>query len=298
MEVIEFSNETKVDRVVAPWEKFMSEGDFVSYAPSYVGDKYLDSFSELTFECSEFGDITYYLFTPDKNKYGLDKKYPLLVFIHGATNALAGKMCISHSGAEMFASPKYQDQMGGAYILVPLANEKEDSKGNLIDSWTKGYVPYLNEIILKTKANEPSISKVAFGGGSSGGSMTWEFLKVFPDTIDVAFPVSGFPNGFTSCLNKGKKMLVACAKYDEFGVFDRISESDMKLLESDPDVICYFPEFLRNGDKGVASLNFGIEIGQHCMITQLQANFIYDDGTPYIPELPNGMTGWFKEVLG
>lgn len=39
---------------------------------------------------------------------------------------------------------------------------------------------------------------------------------------------------------------------------------------------------------------FGIEMGQHCMITQVQANLIYDDGAPYCDKIPNGITGWIK----
>ncbi len=58
--------------------------------------------------------------------------------------------------------------------------------------------------------------------------------------------------------------------------------------------ICYTPEWTRNGDHGVASLFFGIEMGQHCMITQVQANLIYDDGAPYCDKIPNGITGWIK----
>lgn len=58
--------------------------------------------------------------------------------------------------------------------------------------------------------------------------------------------------------------------------------------------ICYTPEWTRNGDHGVASLFFGIEMGQHCMITQVQANLMYDDGTPYYDKIPNGITGWIK----
>ena len=35
-------------------------------------------------------------------------------------------------GAEQYASPRYQERMGGAYILVPLCNETRDENGNII----------------------------------------------------------------------------------------------------------------------------------------------------------------------
>lgn len=60
--------------------------------------------------------------------------------------------------------------------------------------------------------------------------------------------------------------------------------------------ICFFPEWIRNEDKGVASVNYGMEMGQHCMINQIQANLIYNDGTCYDERLPEGVTGWIREV--
>lgn len=50
------------------------------------------------------------------------------------------------------------------------------------------------------------------------------------------------------------------------------------------------------GDGGVASVNYGTEMGQHCMINQFQANLIYDDGRFYDERLPEGVTGWIRDV--
>ncbi|MCQ2532944.1 MAG: prolyl oligopeptidase family serine peptidase [Saccharofermentans sp.] len=295
MEVIEFSNETKVDHVVAPWEKYMAPGDFVSYNPSYVGGAFLDKFEEHTQPASDVGDITYYLFTPDKSAYESGKKFKLLVFIHGATNALAGKVCVSHSGGEMFADAKRQAKMEGAYILVPLANEKTDENGELTDSWSEAYLKHLKAIIDRTIEECGDIDKVIIGGGSSGGYTTWKMLLEYPDFFAGAFPASGFTedDSYLEALNTNTKLFISCAKYDEFGSFERVTPEALDAMKNATNAICFFPEFLRNGDKGVASLYFGIEMGQHCMITQIQADLMYDDGTPYLSELPEGMTGWF-----
>lgn len=291
-----YNEETKVDHVKAPWEIYMKEGDFVSYMPSYRGNKYLDLFEERCYKNDKFADITYYVYDPTKNGYDPNGKYPLLVFLHGYTNALDGIVCVSHSGAEMFASPEHQATIGGAYILVPLANERKDDKGEVVDSWDETYLPHLRNIIEQTKNENPAISKVAIGGGSSGGWMTWNMIGAYPELFVGAFPCSGTAEYMSKCLNTKMKILFAVAKHDEFGVWERITENDLHNFENANNIICYFPELLRNGDGGVASLNFGIEMGQHCMITQLQANFMYDDGTPYIEELPDGMAGWFRDL--
>ena len=292
----DFSEETKVDHVVPEWAQYMDEGDFISYMPSFVGNKYLDKFEELKLMSEEKGEITYYLYDPTKNGFSADGKYPLIMFIHGYTNAMDGIKCVGHSGAEMFADPVRQEKMGGAYLLVPLANERRNENGEVVDSWDEGYLPGLKAIIEKTRSENPAISKVAVGGGSSGGYMTWNMINAYPEMFAGAFPVSGGNDDICKCIDTHIKILFACSRYDEFGAFDRIGEKNIKKLEAASNVITYFPKFLRNGDGGVASLYFGIEMGQHCMITQLQADFIYDDGTPYIPELPDGMTGWFRDL--
>lgn len=298
MKVTEFSSETKVDHVVAPWEKYMSADDFVSYMPSYKGEIYLDKFAEHSMATKDVGDITYYLFTPDKAKYASGKKFKLLVFLHGATNALAGKVCVSHSGGEMFAAEDRQKTMDGAYILVPLANEKVDENGKLSESWNEKYVKHLKKIIDTTIKECGDIDKVIIGGGSSGGYMTWKMLLRYPDYFAGAFPASGFTQRgtFLKALNTKTKLFISCSRHDEFGAFDKIKPEYLDAMEKADNAICFFPEFLRNGDKGVASLYFGIEMGQHCMITQIQANLLYDDGSSYLPELPDGMSGWFRDV--
>jgi len=296
MQVSEYSEKTKVDNVTPPWAEFMKEEDFISYMPSYAGKSYLDNWDANKLIGGKSVPMIYYTYDPTKYGFPKGKKYPLIMFIHGATNSFDGKICVGHSGADMFASPEYQEKMGGAYLVVPLCNERKDADGKLTHSWGKSYLPRLKKIIDNIKAQNPDIGKVIIGGGSSGGYMTWEMLLKYPEAIDAAFPVSGFTKNMTDCLGQGKKIFVACARHDEFGAFKYISQSDMEAFERDPDVICYFPEFLRNGDKGIASLYFGIEMGQHCMITQVQANLMYDDGTPYLPELPEGVTGWIKEV--
>lgn len=302
MKVTEFSENTKIDKVSPPWESFLSEGDRISYLPSYKGGTMLDAFEEFVLPAQDVGDITYYLFDPIKhsrNNIGA-KGLPLLVFIHGATNSFDGKLCISHSGGEMFATSQYQKEIGqGAFVLVPLANEKKAADGTLCDSWREEYLPHLKSIIEEIKGKY-GISKIIIAGGSSGGYITWKMVLAYPDLFDGCIPVS---SGFMPSVQELKlleqndvKVVYACGKHDEFGCYDEKYLDSYLYIANMKGGICYTPEWTRNGDHGVASLFFGIEMGQHCMITQVQANLIYDDGTPYCEKLPEGITGWIREV--
>lgn len=300
MKVTEFSEATKRDHIPAPWESELAESDFVSYMPSYRGGVYLDFFKEMRTNHAKVGEMTSYLFDPVTQGAAADETYPLLVFLHGATNALAGKICVMHSGAELFASPKYQSAMGGAFVLVPLANEKRDENGELIDSWSEDYLAPLQEIIMKIK-QEHRISKVIVLGGSSGGYMSWAVTETFPDLIQGCVPISSgyVPSAETLQMldKKGIAMMPCHGRHDELCPFDEAVAPMETVLQSLTHCHCYFPAWVRNGDGGVASLNFGFEMGQHCLINQIQANLMFDDGTPYDPALPDGVTGWIRSIL-
>lgn len=98
MKVMEFSENTKVDCVVPEWAKFMDKGDHISYMPSFKGGEFLGLFDERICTAPEnqppFDSMTCYLFDPTKHGRDRNGKYPLLIFIHGATNALDGRKCV------------------------------------------------------------------------------------------------------------------------------------------------------------------------------------------------------------
>ncbi|MGN0385970.1 MAG: alpha/beta fold hydrolase [Lachnospiraceae bacterium] len=302
MKVTEFSEKTKVDHVKAPWEDELGKDDFVSYMPSYVGGLYRDLFEECKLPSDAVGEMTYYLYNPMKNgDYGEEGRYPLLIFIHGATNALDGRICVSHCGGEMFASPDYQKTMDGAFVLVPLANERRDEEGNLADSWSEAYFEPLRDIIETVKEKyEKNIGKTVILGGSSGGGVSFAMAEHYPELFNGCVPVSAGYIPKDEVLdrldNTGIQFLIMHGRHDELVPFEEVIAPREEKLLSMKHAICYFPEWVRNGDHGVASLYFGIEMGQHCVITQLQANMLYTDKTPYIPQLQEGITGWIRDL--
>ena len=47
---------------------------------------------------------------------------------------------------------------------------------------------------------------------------------------------------------------------------------------------------------GVSSVFYGLEMGQHCMINWIQHNLMFDNGTPADERLPDGVTGWIRQI--
>lgn len=295
---IVFNEDTKIDHVKAPWEDELAPGDFVSYAPSYVNGEGRLKFDKYEYPSEKTGDITYYLFDPLKHGSNPQGKYPLLIWIHGF-NCADGINAVGHSGGEQFALPSYQEALGGgAYILVPVANEKWVD-GEMTGDWSEDYFEPLAQMIRKVqKDNCDHISKTMISGGSSGGWMSWIMTEKYTDIFDICVPIaSSYVPAKEELVRMDKAgiiMLVMHGKRDELSDFKKNVEPRIKDLETLEHCTLYFPEWVKNGDGGVASLNFGFEMGQHCLINQAQANLLYTDGTPYDERFPKGLTGWIK----
>lgn len=296
---IVFNEETKIDHVKAPWEDELEPGEFVSYAPSYVGGEGRLKFDKCVFPSEETGDITFYLYNPLKYGANPSGKYPFLIWIHGF-NCADGINAVGHSGGEQFALEKYQEELGGgAFILVPLANEKWVN-GEMEGSWSEAYFePLANMIKDIQNQYRDNISKTMISGGSSGGWMSWIMAEKYTDIFDICVPIaSGYipeKKELTRMADAGLITLVMHGKRDELCSFDEHILPRLDDLQQMKNCTLYFPEWVKNGDGGVASLNFGFEMGQHCLINQAQANLMYVDGTPYDERFPNGLTGWIKE---
>lgn len=294
-----FNEETKVDHVKAPWEDELETGDFVSYAPSYVNGEGRKRFDKFEYPCEATGDITYYLYNPLKHGADPNGKYPFMIWIHGF-NCADGINAVGHSGGEQFALPSYQQKLGGgAFILVPIANEKWIN-GEMHGHWSEAYFEPLANIIREIQnANKNNISKTMISGGSSGGWMAWIMAEKYTELFDICVPIaSGYipaKEELTRMADTGLITLVMHAKRDELCSFQENIQPRLNDLETMKNCALYFPEWVKNGDGGVASLNFGFEMGQHCLINQVQADLMYLDGTPYDERFKEGFTGWVRK---
>ena len=73
-----------------PWANELTEDEFISYAATYKVGEYFHLYHKEIFEVPSIGNLRYYYYDPTEHGYPKDKKYPLLVFLHGTSNALEG----------------------------------------------------------------------------------------------------------------------------------------------------------------------------------------------------------------
>ncbi len=287
--------------IVPKWAKYLTADQFISYSNTYTSKIYFDLFDKYILPCEETGDIRYYVYDPIKHGANPDGKYPVLMWLHGASNSLMEEGCIMCCGAEQFASEKYQQAMGGAYLIVPLANEERLSDGTILGTWAKEHsapVKAIYDKVCSEHSNNVSCKFVM--GASSGGYFTWQLLEDYGAFFDGAIPIS---SGYVPCddalkriSESGIELIIAHGRHDEMADFDTCIVPHMDMFKSIKNCICFFPEWVYNGDGGVSSVYYGLEMGQHCMINWVQHNLLFDDGTPADSQLSKGVTGWIKQV--
>lgn len=290
------------DKTVVPeWAKYLADSDVISYSTTYKSKIYFDLFDKYTYPCEQTGDITYYVYDPIKHGADPSGKYPVLMWLHGASNSLMGEGCIMCCGAEQYASPRYQQAMGGAYIIVPLANETRTDEGWILGGWDKVYSAPIKAIYDKVcEENTENISKRFVMGASSGGYFTWQLLEDYGSYFDAAIPIASEYIPDDSVLDRisdsGVSLLIAHGRHDEMAVFEDCVEPRIAKLNTLKNCICFFPEWVYNGDGGVSSVFYGFEMGQHCMINWIQNDLVFDDGRAADERLPEGVTGWIRDI--
>lgn len=295
------------------WLPQTPKGSFISYNATY-GDrigKYFDRFNKDSFKCNieipdgTFDKIDYYFHDPRKYGFDPNKKYPLLIFIHGLTNALQDESTfINYSGAEFFATQEYQDELEGAFILVPKANEYNDNevcKG----SWSDGYIDPLyntiNDFIDKYAKN--SISKISILAASKSLKMTYKLVVKYPELFDIFIELSSnrLPNNSEiEIFNKNDIFFFyALCKHDELNDYEIQVKPYLKNIKKINKHFIFLPDWIYHGNKGIASgYELGrFEMGQHCLIVSFMVNLLFDDGTPMYDKFPKGFLNWFKTIL-
>ena len=301
MALPDFNKITQDKTAVPEWAKLMKDGEFISYSTTYKSKIYFDLFDKCVYPSAETGDITYYVYSPIKHGADPDKKYPVLMWLHGASNSLMGDGCIMCCGAEQYASPKYQEKMGGAFIIVPLANEQRTEKGEILGGWAKVYSKPIKAIYDKVCAdNSANIGKKFVMGASSGGYFTWQLLEDYGRYFDAAVPIASgyFPS--YEALNRidesGVQLMIAHGQHDELAPFDECIQPHLDRIQKLKQCLPFFPEWVYNGDGGLSSVFYGFEMGQHCMINWIQNDLMFDNGTPADERLPDGFTGWIRDI--
>ena len=285
----------------ASWYPEVEKGDFISKNPTYECGHYFHLFHEGRFEYDGV-TLKYYWYDPREHGFKDNGKLPLLNFLHGTSNSLVGDLCINYTGAEFYASESYQKTMGGAYILIPVANEYEDENGYIRGYWSKEYLESVHALIMNFIAEKTDGVGLRFiFGNSSGATFVLRLMDTYMDDFDVVVPVGSAALPDDSILDqydeKGKTLFFAMGRRDEFHSFDEEVKPRLPRLERMKNCVIYIPEWVRNGDGGIASIIGGVEMGQHCLMNPIQCNLILDDGTPMDERFPEGITGWIAGLI-
>ena len=290
------------ERPTPPWADQMPEGSFISYGPSYEVGKYFDRFSKDYYTAADGTKMKYYFFDPTGYGFPKGKSYPVLIYFHGKSNALEGDICINYTGAELYASDAYQQAMGGAYILIPIANEYRDEEGRTQGTWAKEYIEPTHELITNVLRERGADKGLRFlFGNSAGARFVFRIADAYPDAYDVLIPVGTVDISTDERLDAFDAndiwLFYAEGKRDEFNRFSEDVVPRMPRLQAMKHCFMFNPDWVYNGDHGIASINFGIEMGQHCLMNAMQSNLLFADGTPMDERLPKGMTGWIADVV-
>lgn len=293
------------ERPTPPWADQIPAGSFISNNPTYELGKYFNRFTKGSFTSSCGTRMNYYFFDPTGIGYpkkGADDDYPVLIFFHGTGNALEGDICINYTGAELYASDAYQKTMGGAYILIPMANEYRNEEGRTMGFWSNDYIEPAYELITTVLKERTGGQGMRFlFGNSSGARFVFRFADAHPEACNVLIPVGTTDISSDERIDefdeKGIWLFYAEGKRDEFNDFEKSVVPRLPRMKAMKHCFLFTPEWVYNGDGGIASIFGGIEMGQHCLMNGVQANLMFDDGTPMDDRLPNGMTGWIADVL-
>lgn len=319
-----------------PWAGELAEGDFVSTTPSVEMGAHLDLFDEHSFtnpdtathtvEYSapgpdnsgmvtgimdvQVGDLKYYVYDPCKHGADPEGTYPVILWFHGSGNALSGNFAISAAGAEYFATEEWQAKFGPAYIVCPLANEFADENGSTMMNWitheqgseTSVYSTALKGLVDQFMSeHEGHVGKLAVVGTSAGGYMAYRYALDYTDTVNALLLMAPAYTPTEADLDKleaaGFPILHLKSTHDEMLTYEEYTAPVRAKLDSMSNMTNVCTDWARNGDGGVASLFFGIEMGQHCICSSVGQDMMFDDGKPMEQQIPNGITGWFKEVL-
>ncbi len=290
------------ERPTPPWSGDIPEGSFVSCAPTYRLGTYFDRFVKDEYTDPSGLKLSYYFYDPAQQGYEVKPGRPILIFLHGASNALEGEICINYTGAEMYASDDYQKDLGGAYILIPMANEYRGEDGRVKDTWNASYTEALFGLIREAIAKRtPGVGCKVLLGNSAGARMTFIMGERYPEYFNVLIPVGStqiMPDEALDRLDDNDvRLFFASGLRDEFNDVPGTLEKRLPRLRKMKHFFQFTPEWVRNGDGGIASIVGGIEMGQHCLMNGVQANLMFDDGTPMDERLPHGMTGWLAGVF-
>lgn len=146
---------------------------------------------------SEDGDtLLYRIMLPEQMEEG--KKYPLVLFLHGAGERGNDNTAQLEWGVHAFANPEFRE-WNPAIVIVPQAPENSfwgnrdwrDEGAGLMNEQA-GPLELAHQLVLKTIDDYPvDENRLYITGLSMGGFGTWDMITRYPDLFAAAMPICG-----------------------------------------------------------------------------------------------------------
>jgi predicted esterase len=296
---------------VTPWLSDVPVGVEVGRGDESNFGKYTDLFDEYIYRGeSPAGDMKYYVYDPVKHGADSSKTYPVFYWFHGGGTSFAGKKALAFAGAEMYASPGFQEKLGGAYIVFPLANErvlgwgKPQENGVVAEEEDTPYAQALKGIIDEfTQSRRNNTGKLFIAGYSIGGYAAWRYIIDYTETVSGALVMGAAYYPSIRELDKLEKasipILVLHGYHDEVSKYETHIAPVLPqyLMRSNIDVALL--EWVMDHDhkKIISFVQNGREQGQHGIPRAVSYNMMYDDGVPYSKAAPDGLIAWILKAL-
>ncbi len=131
--------------------------------------------------------VDYRYYSPVKEND--NKKYPLVIWLHGMGDGASEGAQVMKSNIAFWASDEFQsrfDSSGGAFILAARSREEENIYWN--NSMIEPLRAAIDDFIAKNKDNV-DVTRIYVGGYSMGGKMTLKMAIAYPEMFAAAFPI-------------------------------------------------------------------------------------------------------------
>ena len=184
----------------------------LALAASFTVYAQKDGYEHKSFTSQDGTELNYRLLTPPENARG--KKFPLVLFLHGAgERGTDNEKQLTH-GSQMFLNPANRDKFP-AYVIFPQCPEKSfwAFPGRPSSASGTDTEKAINPILLAVKElidsylENPSIdaSRVYIMGLSMGGMGTFDLVSRYPEIFAAAIPICGAADTKRLTKTKGVK---------------------------------------------------------------------------------------------
>ena len=176
---------------------------FLGLAACFTVYAQKSGYEHKSFTSQDGTELNYRLLTPPENARG--KKFPLVLFLHGAgERGTDNEKQLTH-GSQMFLNPANRDKFH-EYVIFPQCPEKDFWAFPGRSSSTSPSLLAVKELVDSYLEN-PAVdaSRVYIMGLSMGGMGTFELVSRYPETFAAAIPICGAADTQRLANTKGVK---------------------------------------------------------------------------------------------